>query len=60
MANTSNVREYEQRDWRVDEGAECSPGSCLGSFGCLQEFLEGSWVKRSEKQRFSCEEEKRG
>lgn len=30
--------------------------SCLGSFGCPQKFLEGSWVERSEEQRFSYEE----
>lgn len=29
---------------------QCSLGSCLGSFGCHQ---EESWVKRSEKYRFS-------
>lgn len=44
----------------MHEGAECSLGLRLGSFGFLQEFLEGSWEKRAEKQRFSCKEEKRG
>lgn len=34
----------------VDEGAERSRGS----------YLEGTWVRRSEKQRFSPEEEKGG
>lgn len=37
---------------------EHSRGSCLESFECLQEFLEGSWVERSGKQRFSSEEER--
>lgn len=43
----------------MDKGAEHPLRSCLGIFGGLQKFLEGSWVGRSEKQRFSCEE-KRG
>lgn len=41
-------------------GPECSLGLSLGSFGCLQAFLKGSWVKRTEKKGFSCEEEMRG
>lgn len=41
------------------EEVEGGCGRCLGSFGCPQEFLEESWVEKSEKLRFSIEEEKR-
>lgn len=34
----------------MNEGAELSLGSCLERFKCLQEFLEGSWVRKFEKQ----------
>jgi len=43
----------------MDERVKHSLGLCLGSFFLCQEFLEGSWVGKSEKQRFSCEEQRK-
>lgn len=36
----------------MDDRDRRSRESCLGSLGCPQEFLEGSWMERFEKQIF--------